>query len=174
MSENNEMIRKTVLKRIEELFKGLDATTLYVEKNEENPMDVLTTVHQEQWTDGVNMFGEYCFLPAENVPKGVQYFSSLITICETIQPGAETELLKACAAVNNVTACGFLAVDLDSRFVTIRTCIPLPETFSENQLYAECNLILGGFMNSAMRYCGWIKRVALGEASCDEALSIIL
>ena len=99
MSEKDR--KRTILERLQAELTAEEVPAILRKKEEEDlPMDVLTVLLTEYGSRQDEVSGEFYFLPLANGAEHVCYFSSVISLTETIDPQCLGAVCIAVAMIN--------------------------------------------------------------------------
>lgn len=150
-------------------FEQVDIPVNLRDAKEENlPMDILTSLHMDYGHGQHEVMGEYYFFPMPGEQAAAHYFSTMINLENDIHKDCLPQLREAVSALNFYVQCGSFVVNpagtlLGFRFVSL---IPMDTTF-ENALQMM-NLNVGHSLELAESQVDGLIRLAQGELDLQD------
>lgn len=150
-------------------FEQVEIPIALRDAREENlPMDILTSLHLNYGHGQHEVMGEYYFfpMPEEDVPA--HYFSTMLNLENEIRQDCLPQLREAVCALNFYIQCGSFVVNPTGTLLGFRFITPIPVDFKFEQALQLMNLNVGHSLELAEHHVDDLIRVAQGKLSLKD------
>ena len=172
MSEKDR--KRTILERLQAELTAEEVPAIPRKKEEEDlPMDVLTVLLTEYGSRQDEVSGEFYFLPLANGAEHVCYFSSVISLTETIDPQCLGAVCIAVAMINFYLEYGAYVVDAEGNLLAYKMVTPIFEEMDEEQFYATVDMNLAHALDAGEQFAGILLKLAEGACSLDDVMDLL-
>jgi hypothetical protein len=163
-----------------ELLKSLEAeykeaedmgeASIFTAKELNAPMDMLRAEIAAFGPDLVSVLGEFFFMPFEETE--VIYFTSVITLSNTVPEESADDVAAAVARLNYYIPCGCYALGEDDKNLVFKYTVPIVgEDETEHQTSAV-SIAANTAIMTAERYMGYLKLILMNEVTVDEMIEM--
>ncbi|MCR4892738.1 MAG: YbjN domain-containing protein [Lachnospiraceae bacterium] len=174
MRQENDLLRKRVLKRIGEEFDKVGVTHRFLDRGEESDVDLLLCRHEALGLGGEAGDGQYFFLEYTAGAEDVQYFCAMITGDFPVDPDYIPLVHKGLTELNFFLPVGAFSTDETGDAIHYKLVLPLPEELSEEALFRQVNIGVGHALSLCRQWLNILSYLARGEIGVDELLSSFL
>lgn len=166
--------KRMILERLQtELASELIPVVLRKKEEEELPMDVLTVLLTEYGSRQDEASGEFYFLPLPNGAEGVCYFSSVITLSESLDPLYLDAVCKAVAMINFYLEYGAYVVDVEGNILAYKMVTPIFESMDAEQFFATVDMNLAHALDAGEKFAGILMKLSEGACTLDDVMDLL-
>ncbi len=167
--------KRMILERLLKIFESEKVPAVLRKMDEEEglQMDVLATLHTEFGNKEDEVMGEFYFLPLPDGADGVCYFSSVITLTETIDPLCLGAVCQVVAMLNFYLEYGAFAVNTEGNVLAYKMVTPIFTDMEDEQLYRTVDMNMAHALGVAEDYAGILIRLAEGDSSLPDVMELL-
>ena len=166
--------KRMILERLQTELDSAEIPAVIRKKEEEElPMDILAVLLTEYGSRQEEASAELYFLPLPNGAEGVCYFSSVITLTESIDPLCLDAVCKAVAMINFYLEYGAYVVDVEGSILAYKMVTPIFEAMDDEQLFATVDMNFAHALDAGEDYAGILVKLSEGACSLDDVMDLL-